>query len=564
MTLDAPEAHTTHVLLEMVAKILGRISELTANEVPGALLDAAVTDGPFDFGALYTPGISGALEYQRGRGFPDELGPSVRQAFGAMASLEECRESGKPLVLDSVDTESSGNPGLEEALGAESALVIPLLDRPKDCPVLLLAAILHDVSGTGEGLCGSLQAIYRFARTRQLQLQRSLSVTRRWDGLVRAVSEPLLFTDSAGVISEANPAATELFGGDKLVGRTLGDLLPGLDARSVDWSGTAKLNDGDEPVQVRTAGLPKDETGQELFVHTVRRALRPPPLTPRIDVQGPLDSSTGLPDRDTFQGDLEREMELARKYNGWCSVLVIDLDGLSALRQERGEEAIAVLRNIGQALEARLRRSDRLGRLGGDGFGVLLSRGTRDQALALGTSLLGLVRQRSEAMGHPLTASIGISYHPDDGADADALLETAFGAMMLAKRGGGDSALVWQRDLMRSRGRAASRRPGQSTSQSLRPVTPIPEDDADIIPPPKARLPRVTDSSILRDGQLPPSRNSGARRVPKAAEPTEPPPAPKLARIEDDEDTDIIDEVMDMNNLLIALPEDPSSESEEG
>ena len=50
MTLDAPEAHTTHVLLEMVAKILGRISELTANEVPGALLDAAVTDGPSSSG----------------------------------------------------------------------------------------------------------------------------------------------------------------------------------------------------------------------------------------------------------------------------------------------------------------------------------------------------------------------------------------------------------------------------------------------------------------------------------------------------------------------------------
>ena len=161
MTLDAPEAHTKHELLELVAKVLGKIALVDVLKVPGVSLDAAVQEGPFDFGALYVPGKTFALQSLRGRDFPGELRGSVSQAFelrgsvsqafGTLDRLEDCRRSGQPLVLMNEDTQAGHSGGIDEALGAECALVIPLLNDPEDCPVLLLAAILHD--GTGDGLC---------------------------------------------------------------------------------------------------------------------------------------------------------------------------------------------------------------------------------------------------------------------------------------------------------------------------------------------------------------------------------------------------------------------------
>jgi|GEM_PF-6287366 len=536
MTLEAPEAHTTHELLELVAAVLGETAERAAAEVPGVILDACVEDGPFDFGALYLPGATGALEFVRGRGFPSELKPTLQTAFGAIAHLEACRRSGEAEVLDSTDTEDDSGGGLEEAMGATCAVLVPLVDEPEDCPVLLLAAILHDVSGTGEALARSLQSVVRFARKREQQLAESLNATRRWDRLVQAVSEALLFADPDGAITQVNAAAADLFGiaSGQLVGTTVQDILPGLSYRSEEWSGLAVLPGGKEKVQVRTAILPDDEQGRALYLHSVHLIGIPQAAT--MADSGQLDSSTGLPDRSAFAAELEREMVLARKYRGWCSVLIIDLDGLSALRQTVGDEAVSLLRGIGQALTARLRRSDRLGRLGGDGFGVLLSRGSREQALSLATSLLGLIRERSEAMGHPLTASIGISYYPDDGDDANILLDTAFGAMMLAKRSGGDHALVWSPGLMGGR----------------RDSAPLPRT--------KPTTQRVSDSSITqpKTEPAPPVRRNTARsptRVP-ALEPIE------VDALPDDEDTDIIDEVLDMNNLVIAMPEDPSAEVE--
>ncbi len=526
MTLDAPEAHTTHELLELVADVLDTISLLASSEVPGMLLDTSVQGGPFDFGALYQPDQSGSLAFVRGSGFPDELNESVAQAFGALDRLEGCRRSGKPLVLMSEDTRAGRSGGIEEALGAECALAIPLLDVAEECPVLLLAAILHDVTGTGEGLCRSLQAAYKFARSRDRNPKPGRSTPRRWERLIQIVDQALLFSDANGLIVDSNVATRDLLAArpDQLTGKRIDDLFPGFSIHRETWVGIAVPAGQETLVKVCTTALPKDDHGLDLYLHT----LAPAEVAPRALDISPVPSrksTNDFLDKKAFEDELTREIELGRKYDVWCSVLVIDLDGLSALRQVHGDGANTVMREIGEALHNRLRRSDRLGRLGRDGFGVLLSRGNREQALALGTSLLELVKRRSTALGHPVTASIGVSYFPDDGESAASLVETAFGAMMLAKRGGGDNTVLWGSDRTKSRrSRSSHARPESNVEQAPGSARSAPAS------PRPARRPGVLPPFERVSGSLPPLRQESEG------------------------------EAVELNHLVVCLPEDPSGE----
>lgn len=620
MTLDAPAEHTTHELLELVAAVLARADRLAPREVPGAILELSVDMGPFDFGALYVPAAHGGLEYDRGRGFPDDLRLALMGGFGAMQRLEACRRSGDALTIDAEDGDLAE---LSASLGVDTALLIPLLDDAESSPVLLLASLIHNVGGVGPSLARSFKIACEFARKKEGELKRSMEASRRWDRLVDVITEALVFSKPNGDIVQVNPAATTLFGTENgdLVGKKVNALLPGIDYRSEEWVGFANIDAGREKVQVRTAVLPKDARGNDLFLHAVRLLA---PEAPResdapLDAAGPLDSSTGLPDRESFLAELMREMGLARKYRGWCSVLVIDLDGLSRVRQERPDDAGAILKTVGQTLQERLRKSDRLGRLGGDGFGVLLSRGSREQALALGNSLLALIRERSGSVGTTLTASIGISYFPDDADEAQGLLETAFGAMLLAKRGGGDAALVWKSDMVSNRPKAV-RRPSRETRRAgskgsarsastpradldkPRKAPPPPPPRPTPLPPPARPTPRPRSTAPKREvssASRPAPANARRRPAPKplvsspplpplsqvsrphkkidipvAPEessrreaPPPPPPRPSRERSRPPSaaldvalNTDDIDETDDINNLVVAMPEDPSEE----
>ena len=523
MSLQAPEEHTSHELLELVAAALAGTADLPPTEVPGRVLDLCVDEGPFDFGALYIPDAQGTLEYIRGKGVPDDLRTTLIRGLGAWDRIEAARTRGKALVLSSLDTED-GIEGLEQALGADSALLVPLSKTSGGCPVLLLATVLHDVGGAGEALARALQATYEFSRERHTQLQRSKRVSKRWDRLVQAVSEALIFANPEGEIVQANAAASVLFGRSTqdLVGCRLGDLLPGINYRSEEWTGTAKGADEEKRVTVRTATLPKDEEGQSLYLHAIRLLAPAPAARPPLGPAAPLDKGTGLPDKGAFLREVEREMGLARRYNSWCSVLVMEVDGMSPIRQTLGDETVGLLRGIAEALKGRLRRADRLGRMGSDGFGILLSRADREQARGVAKSMLDLVKQRSTMLGHPLTASVGISYFPDDAETPSELTEVAFGAMRLAKRDGGDAALVWSPSLMQA-GRAPtvpvppsvqndgllrtprSRRAGDSDTSPFLPAVgseAFPRVGEDLLDGavPRSPPPRVEDDTLVLGG----------------------------------------------------------------
>jgi diguanylate cyclase (GGDEF)-like protein/PAS domain S-box-containing protein len=169
-------------------------------------------------------------------------------------------------------------------------------------------------------------------------------------------------------------------------------------------------------------------------------------VTARIQTQRRLehlayrDVLTGLPNRALFVDRLKHAIAGARRRRSVVAVLFIDLDGFKNVNDHLGHEAgDKLLRALAGRLRAAVRDTDTVARLGGDEFAVLLEDVGYLQDVALAAQkLLDLIATPLVLAGQKqtITASVGASLYPHDGADAATLLRNADKAMYRAKGAG--------------------------------------------------------------------------------------------------------------------------------
>ena len=153
------------------------------------------------------------------------------------------------------------------------------------------------------------------------------------------------------------------------------------------------------------------------------------------------DTLTGLPNRRTFDLELRRRVGLWKRRALGFTLAMIDLDHFKAVNDSFGHpEGDDVLRRAGEAIRDSLRGSDRLFRLGGEEFAVLLE--TTDERGV--QELLERARASVKALGvepRPglvLSASVGWAIYPDDADEKGTLVARADAALYQAKNGGRD------------------------------------------------------------------------------------------------------------------------------
>ncbi len=87
------------------------------------------------------------------------------------------------------------------------------------------------------------------------------------------------------------------------------------------------------------------------------------------------DELTGLLNRRGFQGELQRILGAARRYQEHGVLIYVDLDGFKPVNDTYGHAAgDEVLKKVARILQENVRDTDHAGRLGGDEFAVLLTR----------------------------------------------------------------------------------------------------------------------------------------------------------------------------------------------
>ena len=149
---------------------------------------------------------------------------------------------------------------------------------------------------------------------------------------------------------------------------------------------------------------------------------------------------TDLPNRKLFYDRLESAIGQAKRYSERFAVLFLDLDNFKQINDTFGHEAgDHVLKTVSERLQATVRKSDTVARMGGDEFTVLLNR------MANVRSAYGVSKKLAEFVTKPIawhdqefkvSTSIGIAMYPGDATNAEMLVHNADTAMYHAKNDG--------------------------------------------------------------------------------------------------------------------------------
>lgn len=152
------------------------------------------------------------------------------------------------------------------------------------------------------------------------------------------------------------------------------------------------------------------------------------------------DPLTGLPNRRLFFDRLQHAISNAERSGKLLGLLYVDLDHFKEINDNHGHAAgDEVLGTVAHLLGSVTRSGDTVARLGGDEFVILFDEvESRATLLGIAQKLLALLQNRLLINGKDLQvrASLGISLYPQDGSDAQTLLQNADRAMYSSKRNG--------------------------------------------------------------------------------------------------------------------------------
>jgi len=167
----------------------------------------------------------------------------------------------------------------------------------------------------------------------------------------------------------------------------------------------------------------------------------------RAETLALIDSVTELPNRTMLSLVLEKALSSAQAKHRQLALAWLNLDRFKdvneALGQQAGDE---LLRAVGERLREAVRSVDVVTRAGGDDFVLLLPRiNSRKHIERLMGRIHEVFATPFVAAGEAvlLSASCGIVVHPNGGADARALRESAHSAMRAAKGLGGGAYEIY-------------------------------------------------------------------------------------------------------------------------
>ena len=321
---------------------------------------------------------------------------------------------------------------------------------------------MYAVANDWMGLGFSLLIVASMHMMREIFARHRLA-EERLRVIAAAAQDGIIMMDNKGRIAFWNGAAQRIFGYSEqdALGKSLHELIISeRDRTDFEKSFNFHRQSGPEQATGKTlqlAGLRKDGTqivaehsiagvrigGDWHTICIVRDVTERMQFEGRIAHLATYDNLTGLPNRMLFYDRLRQAINLAGRNRHEMSLLYLDLDKFKAVNDTLGHDAgDEILKSAAERIQRQVRESDTVARIGGDEFAVILPRiaGQQDAATVARKIIDALLADfelsgESREKAH-IGASIGIATFPADGADTDALIKVADGAMYKAKQSG--------------------------------------------------------------------------------------------------------------------------------
>jgi diguanylate cyclase (GGDEF)-like protein len=191
--------------------------------------------------------------------------------------------------------------------------------------------------------------------------------------------------------------------------------------------------------------LSKDTLSESILVPVIRTAIEKHELEVRykqsqeeLERKSLYDSLTGVSNRELTFDRINQYIAHSDRHQTCFYVLVLDLNGFKEINDSFGHLAgDEVLKQTSDRMAQSCRKTDTIGRFGGDEFIIIFSDVKDDNALKpLLDKILSQIAIPISVNDKLITvgASIGISQYPRNGSDRQSLLSTADDAMYQAKR----------------------------------------------------------------------------------------------------------------------------------
>lgn len=370
---------------------------------------------------------------------------------------------------------------MPEMNGYETASRIKEVERGRHVPVIFITAIFQDDDNVRQGYdTGAVDYLFRpvdvhvltskvraflLMHSQKVRLEREVELHRRTElalskaeekyrSIFERAVEGIFQASLEGEFFEVNPSMVRILGYDSaadLVGRPgmRASIMADNDERQayeeilrrdgsvLNYEFHARRRDG-EIIWCSVNTRMVTDAGGNTFVEGVLEDISER-KTIELELKrlATVDSLTGIANRHRFFDRLEHALAVAKRYGESLAVLFIDLNEFKQVNDTYGHHAgDNLLKEVAERLRGRARESDTLARIGGDEFGLLLT-GVQEQhgAVAVAKSLLEVMREPFVIDNTPVSvsATIGISFFPDDGKDPVTLISRADAAMYGAK-----------------------------------------------------------------------------------------------------------------------------------
>lgn len=273
-------------------------------------------------------------------------------------------------------------------------------------------------------------------------------------------------TDLKGYFTSVNPAFEKVFGYTKeeVLGKSALKYLNDDDVPRVrmhfhkaikgkEQFYTVKvLNKSGENNIFQMKNIPITVNGDSVGIYGIGRNItEQKKIEDRIIQLAYYDQDTGLPNRIMFSEKLGELLKRAKKKKRMLAVMSIDMDRFKLINDSLGHDAgDEILKEISERIMKTIPSGSNLGRFGGDKFNLVLSKNeTVDEVIRIAKAIL---RQISAPLFHSnqelyVTASIGISFFPNDGLNEITLLKNADIAMNRSKSPGGNRITLYSNDM---------------------------------------------------------------------------------------------------------------------
>lgn len=270
-------------------------------------------------------------------------------------------------------------------------------------------------------------------------------------------SECMTVTDIDGYVIDVNPAFTRVSGyeRDEIIGQKTNKLASGQHDQSFyqalwsalkeqgRWEGEIynKRKNGEIfPEWLSINSIYDKQNDTTLYVALYRDISEQKRAAELIWQQNHFDRLTNLPNRNSLIDHLDLEIKKAQYNQHTIAVLSLDLDQFKHINDTLGhDQGDALLKEVSKKLLSITREEDMIARQGGDEFIIVLSDlPDTGPAIRLADEIFTMLSSSIDINSEPVhvSASIGISFYPQDGKNTEELLKTSDQSMYAAKDAG--------------------------------------------------------------------------------------------------------------------------------